>query len=191
MDAAKLLLACVGVIALGAVVSILWGIVTYNGLVSKEESVKTQWAQVESVYQRRFDLIPNLVATVKGYATHEKMIWDEFAQARQQFSTASNVESKVAATNQLEGLLTKLSFVVEQYPELKANENFLELQAQLEGTENRINVERERYNDQVKIYATSKRTFPTVVIAGMFGFKDYEYFESKAGAENAPMVEFP
>jgi len=186
----KWFLIAVGAIVLIAVLIGLWGMGTYNGLVSDREGVKTQWGNVEAAYQRRFDLIPNLVATVQGYATHEKSIWDEFALARQNYNNAQTPSAKIDAANQLETTLSKLMVVVENYPELKANENFLALQSQLEGTENRINVERQRYNEVVKGYDARIQTFPTSIIAGIGGFEAYPYFEAQQTAQNAPQVNF-
>jgi len=189
-DIGKVFLVGVGVILLIAALIGMWGTGTYNGLVTDREGVKTQWGNVEASYQRRFDLIPNLVATVKGYATHEKSIWDEFAAARASYNSAQTPQAKIEASNQLEATLSKLMVVVEQYPELKANENFLSLQSQLEGTENRINVERQRYNEIARNYNARKKTFPTSIIAGFGSFEDFSYFEAQQTAQNAPKVDF-
>ena len=171
----------------------------YNRLVSFQQEVEKQWAQVQNVYQRRADLIPNLVATVSGAANFEKSTLVEITQARASVgkvdvSGALNDPAKFAefekAQSQLSSALSRLLVVVERYPELKANSNFLELQAQLEGTENRISVERGRYNDVVKQYNTAIKSFPTLTYAGMFGFKDKPYFTATAGAETPPKVNF-
>ena len=171
----------------------------YNRLVSLQQEVEKQWAQVQNVYQRRADLIPNLVATVSGAANFEKSTLVEITQARASVgkidaSQVLNDPSRFAefekAQGQLTAALSKLLVVVERYPELKSNSNFLELQAQLEGTENRIAVERGRYNDVVQRYNTATKSFPTLVYAGAFGFKEKPYFTAVTGAENPPKVEF-
>jgi len=171
----------------------------YNRLVSLQQEVEKQWAQVQNVYQRRADLIPNLVATVSGAANFEKSTLIEITQARASVGKvdatgALNDPAKFAefekAQGQLSSALSRLLVVVERYPELKANSNFLELQAQLEGTENRISVERGRYNDVVQKYNTGIKSFPTLVYAGAFGFKEKPYFTATAGAEKPPKVEF-
>jgi LemA protein len=171
----------------------------YNRLVSLQQEVEKQWAQVQNVYQRRADLIPNLVATVSGAANFEKSTLVEITQARASVgkvdaSGVLNDPAKFAefekAQAQLSSALSRLLVVVERYPELKANSNFLELQAQLEGTENRISVERGRYNDVVQKYNTAIKSFPTLAYAGAFGFKEKPYFTATAGAEKPPKVEF-
>ena len=146
------------------VILVIWAVSVYNGLVTMDENVTGQWANVETQYQRRADLIPNLVNTVKGYATHEK--------------------------ETLEGVVAARSQATENYPDLKANQNFLELQAQLEGTENRINVARKNFNDAAQAYNTNIRRFPKNIFAGMFGFDKKAYFEAEEGSEKAPKVEF-
>lgn len=171
----------------------------YNSMVQKDEAVMGQWANVESQYQRRADLIPNLVNTVKGYAAHEKETLEAVINARSK-ATAINVDpSKLTpeAIQQFQknqsgitSALSKLLVVVERYPDLKANQNFLELQAQLEGTENRIAVERKRFNETVVDYNTYIRQFPRVVFAGWFGFEKKSAFAAEAGSEKAPTVEF-
>lgn len=172
---------------------------TYNGLVSKEEAVNSQWAQVENVYQRRSDLIPNLVATVKGYAEHEQKVLTDVVEARAKATsinlnadnmTPENMQAFQNAQEQLSGALSRLLVTVEKYPDLKANQNFLELQAQLEGTENRITVERQKFNNTAKEYNQSIRHFPANIFANMFGFEKIAYFEAQQGAEVAPKVEF-
>ncbi len=171
----------------------------YNTMVTKSEAVSTQWAQVENVYQRRADLIPNLVNTVKGYAAHEKSTLTEVIEARAK-ATATTVDASnltpqaIQAFQQAQGglsqALSKLMVVVERYPELKANQNFLELQAQLEGTENRIAVERKRFNEIARDYNTYIKLFPKNLFAGMFGFEPKPYFKAAEGAEKAPEVKF-
>ena len=187
-------------IVLGIVaVVLIWGISAYNGLVSKEERVSSAWANVETVYQRRADLIPNLVNTVKGYATHESQTLMEVTEARAK-STAISVDPSTATPEQMEAwmkaqsevgsALGRLIAISENYPDLKANQNFLELQKQLEGTENRISTERRKYNEEVRSYNVKLRRFPTNIIASMFGFEKRVMFESQEGAEVAPVVEF-
>ena len=177
----------------------LWGISSYNGLVSMDENVSNQWANVETQYQRRSDLIPNLVNTVKGYAKHESETLESVMQARSQatqvkIDPSNCTPQQLAAYQKAQGDVTtalgKLLAITENYPDLKANQNFLELQSQLEGTENRINVARKDFNDSAKEYNTSLRRFPRNIIASMFGFEKRNYFEAEAGAEKAPKVEF-
>lgn len=177
----------------------LWGISSYNGLVSMDENVSNQWANVETQYQRRSDLIPNLVNTVKGYAKHESQTLESVMQARSQatqvkIDPSNCTPQQLAAYQKAQGDVTtalgKLLAITENYPDLKANQNFLELQSQLEGTENRINVARKDFNDTAKKYNTSLRRFPRNIIASMFGFEKRNYFEAEAGAEKAPKVEF-
>lgn len=185
----------IGVIALVAI----WGISVYNGLVTMEEDVNGQWSNVETQYQRRGDLIPNLVSTVKGYASHEQETLEGVVQARSaatQFKVDVNdlTEEKLAEFQKAQGAVTsalgKLLAITENYPDLKANQNFLELQAQLEGTENRINVARTNFNNTAKEFNTAIRRFPKSILAGLFGFKKRAYFEAAEGAEQAPKVEF-
>ncbi|HJN06498.1 MAG TPA: LemA family protein [Bacteroidales bacterium] len=172
---------------------------TYNNMVTLSETVDKQWADVENVYQRRADLIPNLVATVKGYASHEKETLEGVINARAK-ATSTTINAgdltpgKIAAFQQaqdgLSSALSKLMVVVERYPELKANQNFLELQAQLEGTENRIAVERRKFNESARNYNTYIKLFPKNMLANMFGFEKKPYFEAQEGADEAPKVEF-
>lgn len=177
----------------------LWGISSYNGLVSMDENVSNSWANVETQYQRRSDLIPNLVNTVKGYAKHESQTLESVMAARSQatqvkIDPSNCTPQQLAAYQKAQGDVTtalgKLLAITENYPDLKANQNFLELQSQLEGTENRINVARKDFNDTAKKYNTSLRRFPRNIIASMFGFEKRNYFEAEAGAEKAPKVEF-
>ena len=177
----------------------LWVVGKYNAMVTAEENVETSWAQVENQYQRRSDLVPNLVATVKGYATHEEETLEAVVQARNNATqvtidpsraTAEQLAAFQNAQGQLGTALGRLLAIAESYPDLKANQNFLELQAQLEGTENRITVARNAFNEQAKLFNVLIRRFPNNVIAGMFGFEKRPYFEAEAGAEKAPTVAF-
>ena len=187
------------VVALVIILTYGWVKNTYNTLVAKSESVKAQWSQVENVYQRRADLIPNLVNTVKGYATHEKETLEGVVEARAK-ATSVNIDANKLnpqalknfqqAQDGLSQALSRLMVVVERYPDLKANQNFLELQAQLEGTENRIAVERRRFNEVAQDYNTYLKTFPKNMIANMFNFKEKAYFKAEAGAQKAPTVKF-
>lgn len=190
-----ILLAVVGVLLLLA----FNGCGGYNNMVSKQESVSSSWAQVENVYQRRSDLIPNLVATVKGVANFEQKTLTDVIQARANASQIKVDASKLnpeqiqkfqASQGELSQALGRLMVVAEQYPQLKATQNFLELQSQLEGTENRITVERQKFNDVVKDYNAYIRRFPQVLYAGIFGFEKKGYFEATAGADKAPEVKF-
>jgi len=172
----------------------------YNQLVAADENVKSAWAQVENVYQRRLDLIPNLVETVKGYATHERETLQGVVEARakaSQMSISSDIVNDPnalakfqALQGQLSSALSRLLAVVEQYPDLKASQNFLALQTQLEGTENRIAVERNRFNEAARNFNTMRRTFPSIFIANMMGFKEKAYFQAETGAAKAPPVKF-
>ena len=187
-------------IIIGALaVLVLLGFSSYNGLVGKEEDVGKAWGNVESDYQRRADLIPNLVNTVKGYANFEKETLTQVIQARASATqvkidannlTPENLAAFQQAQGGLSSALSRLLVVAERYPDLKANQNFLDLQAQLEGTENRINVSRQRFNDTVNAYNKSRRTFPAVLFASIMGFKDKGYFKAEAGSEKAPEVKF-
>jgi len=176
-----------------------WFTSKYNGMVIESEKVDAQWAQVENVYQRRADLIPNLVATVKGYASHEKETLEGVIEARSKATStnisADNLDPQAlqkfqAAQDGLSSALSRLMVVVERYPDLKANQNFMQLQAQLEGTENRISVERKRFNETAMTYNTLIKTFPNAFLANMFGFEKKPYFKANQGADEAPKVEF-
>ena len=183
----------IGIIA----IAVMWCISGYNGLVSMDEGVQNKWADVETQYQRRADLIPNLVNTVKGYAAHEKETLESVVKARSEATsvkidpsnmTAEQMAQYQNAQNGVTSALSKLLLVVEKYPDLKANQNFQELQSQLEGTENRIAVARRDYNAVAKEYNTAVRKFPKNILAGMFGFEKKEYFEAQEGSEAAPEV---
>ncbi|MDH6313449.1 LemA protein [Parabacteroides sp. PFB2-10] len=181
------------------IVVFMWGKGVYNNMVTQEEQVKTAWSQVENQYQRRLDLIPNLVNTVKGYASHEQETLEGVVNARAAATqtkidpnnlTPETLEKFQSTQSELSSALSRLMVVVERYPELKANQNFLELQAQLEGTENRIAVERQRFNETAQGYNTNIRRFPNNIFAGMFGFFPKAYFSAETGAEKAPVVQF-
>ena len=163
---------------------------SYNNLVGLSETVKTQQSNIETQLQRRADLIPNLVNTVKGSSLHESSIIDEISNARASLSGASTVEEKANADEELTSALNRLMVVVENYPDLKANAQYSSLMDELAGTENRITVARKDYNDAVKVYNQKTKTFPTVIIANLFGFKESEYFEASEGAEKVPQVSF-
>jgi len=163
---------------------------TYNRFVTLDEAVKSSWAQVENQLQRRFDLIPNLVETVKGYAKQEKDVLVEVTNARARVGGAATVPDKITANNELSGALSRLLLIVERYPDLKSNQNFLRLQDELAGTENRISVERRRYNEAVQTYNVAIRSFPANLLAGMFGFGKAAFFEAPAAAKTAPQVKF-
>ncbi len=176
-----------------------WGKGTYNNLVAKEEGVNQQWANVENVYQRRSDLIPNLVNTVKGVANFEQKTLTDVIEARAKATSVQinpknldepSLQQFQAAQDDLSSALARLMVVVEAYPQLKATQNFLELQAQLEGTENRIAVERMKFNEVAQAYNTYRRSFPSNIFAGIFGFGEKAYFKAAAGAEKAPQVQF-
>ena len=185
----------IAVIAIAAI----WGVSSYNGLVKMDESVNTAWSNVENQYQRRADLIPNLVNTVKGYAAHEKETLEAVMSARSKATqmtidpenlTPEKLQEYQKAQGEIGSALGRLLAITEAYPDLKANENFKELQAQLEGTENRISVERRNFNEVARSYNTAVRTFPKTIIASMCGFDKRPYFEAEEGANKAPEVKF-
>ena len=187
------------IIIVVAVIAVIWGISGYNGLVSMDEGVQTKWADVETQYQRRADLIPNLVNTVKGYAAHESETLQAVVEARAK-ATSMNIDPSNMSAEQIANFqkaqdgvssaLSRLLVTVEKYPDLKANENFKELQVQLEVTENRISVARRDYNESARKYNTTLRSFPKNILAGMFGFEKKAYFEAQEGSEQAPTVQF-
>lgn len=193
-------LGCIIAFVVVALICAVWAIGQYNGLVQSREAVNTAWSQVENVYQRRMDLIPNLVATVKGVAAFEKDTYIAVAEARAkagQIKITPEMLNDPAAFKQFEAsqaalgsALSRLLAVAENYPQLKANQNFLELQSQLEGTENRIVVERRKFNEVAQGYNTKIKSFPTNLLAGVFGFRERPYFSAAAGAEKAPEVKF-
>lgn len=163
---------------------------TYNSFVQMDESIKAAWAQINNQLQRRADLIPNLVNTVKGYAAHERDVLARLADARARLAGARSPQDAVAANDQLSGALARLLVIVEQYPQLKADQTFIRLMDELAGTENRIAVERRRYNEEVQAYNQARRRFPGSMIAGMFGFNEAVYFDVPQSAREAPRVDF-
>ena len=186
-------------VALVVLVLALWAVPKYNGLVKSQQSVESQWGNVENVYQRRADLIPNLVETVKGYAKHEQETLEGVIEARANATkvtidptnmTPEDLQKYQAAQGDVTNALSRLIAVSESYPDLKANQNFLELQNQLEGTENRIAVERNKFNEVAREYNTKRRTFPTNILAGIFNFGEKPYFQAQEGADKAPKVDF-
>ncbi len=193
-------LGILGVLVLGALIVVGWGISAYNSIVTLDESVSSSWSQVETQYQRRSDLIPNLVNTVKGFATQEKDVLIGVTEARAKVSQMTVTKDVVndpeafakfqSAQDQFSSAISRLLVVAENYPNLKSNENFLSLQTQLEGTENRIAVARRNFNEVVQTYNTAIRRFPGSIIAGMSGFKEKQYFKAAPGSEQAPEVKF-
>jgi LemA protein len=200
----KVLIGCGVVFAIILVILIsiyAYGKNSYNSMVQMEETVKERWSQVENVYQRRMDLIPNLVETVKGYASHEKETFAAVTEARAKAGGMFNISEQVLndpammekfqqAQSTLGGALQRLMVIQERYPELKANQNFLSLQDQLEGTENRISTERRRFNEAAREYNIYIKQFPRMILANMFGFKEKAFFKATEGADTAPKVEF-
>ncbi len=181
----KIVLAVIGVVVVLALV--LFG--TYNSLVTQSNAIDGQWAQVETQYQRRFDLIPNLVNSTKGFMKQEKSIFDDIATARTAYGGAKTIDEKVGATSSLDNALSRLLVIMENYPVLKSNETVAKLMDELAGTENRISVERRRFNELVQNYNLSIKKVPTNMIAGMFGFKERAYFKAVQGSEKAPDVQ--
>jgi LemA protein len=183
-------LAAVGVIVLGAIIIAVSLVGIYNSLVTKSQAVDGQWSQVETQYQRRYDLIPNLVNSVKGMMQQEQTVFLAIAEARTKYGAAQTVNEKAVAAGEVETALGRLLAVIENYPDLKSSQNVTQLMDELAGTENRISVERRRYNELVRDYNTQIKTFPTNMLAGMFGFTEKAYFKSVSGADQAPKVEF-
>jgi LemA protein len=165
-----------------------WG--TYNSLVTKSQAVEAQWSQVETQYQRRYDLIPNLVNSVKGMMTQEQTVFGQISEARTRYAGATTTNEKAVAAGDVEAALSKLLVIMENYPELKSIQAVTDLMDELAGTENRISVERGRYNDNVRDYNTAIKTFPRNMLAGMYGFGPKEYFKSVSGADLVPIVDF-
>jgi len=186
----KIALVILGIIALIGVGIVSWGIKQYNMVIAMDEQVKSQWAQVENQLKRRYDLIPNLVETVKGYAKHEKELFENIAQARTQYFQAKTPKDKIQASNQLEGVLSRLLVLRETYPQLKANESFLKLQDSLEGTENRIAVERKRYNDVVQVLNTYRRSVFGRIISSFAGVNEAAYYDIPETEKATPKVKF-
>lgn len=186
----KITLIIVGILVVIGIIVGGWLIGGYNRTVAMDENVKGAWAQVENQLKRRYDLIPNLVETVKGYAAHERELFENIAQARTQYFQAKDVKGKIESANQLEGTLSRLLLLQERYPDLKANESFLKLQDSLEGTENRIAVERKRYNDAVQLLNTFIRTFMGRFFAAFAGVEKAEYYEVPEAEQAVPKVAF-
>jgi LemA protein len=186
----KNLMVILGALGLVVVLGVVAAVGFYNGLITKTTNIDGQWAQVETQYQRRFDLIPNLVNTVKGLFEQEQKVFGEIAEARTRYAGAETVDEKAAAASELEGALARLLVIVESYPEIKSDAAVVSLMDELAGTENRISVERRRFNDLVKDYNTTIKRFPGNMIAPMFGFSEREFFQAAEGAEAAPAVEF-
>lgn len=186
----KKLLGPIGIIVIILVVIALLFIPKYNSLVTAEENVDSKWAQVENQLQRRYDLIPNLVESVKGYASHEQEVIANITQARAQMGSARTPEEQAVANDALTGALSRLLIVVENYPNLKADANFRQLMDELAGTENRLAVAREDYNNEVQQFNKHVKRFPGNLMAGMFGFEQKEYFKAATGADKAPSIDF-
>ncbi len=186
----KSLAVILGVLGLIVVLGVVAVVGFYNGLITKTTNIDGQWAQVETQYQRRFDLIPNLVNTVKGLFEQEQKVFGEIAEARTRYSGATTVDEKAAAAGELEGALARLLVIVESYPEIKSDAAVVGLMDELAGTENRVAVERRRFNDLIKDYNKTIKRFPGNMLAPMFGFSERAFFQAAAGAEEAPTVEF-
>jgi len=188
MDFGKILLVAIGVFAFIVVVIIVWFIGTHNSLVNSEQAVNAAWSQVENQYQRRADLIPNLVEVVKGYAKHESSTLEEVTRARSQWGEAKTQDDKMKAGEEMGSALSRLLVVSEAYPDLKANSNFATLQAQVEGAENRVSTERKRYIDIAQEYNAQIKRIPTSIVADIYGYKPKPLFESEKGADKAPKI---
>lgn len=186
----KITLIIIGILLLVGFSTFRWGINGYNNVIAMDENIKGKWAQVENQLKRRYDLIPNLIETVKGYAAHEKELFEHIADARTKYFQANSVKEKIQASNQLEGVLSRLLLLREAYPNLKANESFLKLQDSLEGTENRIAVERKRYNEAVQLLNTFRRTFFGRFFASLAGVSSAEYYEIPEAEKEVPKVKF-
>lgn len=190
METGKTLLVVVGVAAFIVVIFVLWFVGTYNSLVSADQDVNAAWSQVENQYQRRADLLPNLVETVKGYAKHESTVFEEVTKARSQWAGAKTQDEKVRAAGEVDSVLSKLMVVVEAYPDLKASASYITLQAQIEGTENRVSTERKRYTDAANAYNIKIKRIPTSIVADIYGYKAKPLFEANKGADQAPKLNF-
>jgi len=186
----KSVLIIIGVIAVVAIGAVMYGVGQYNKVIAMDEQVKSQWAQVENQLKRRYDLIPNLVEVVKGYATHEKELFEHIADARTKYFQAPTPKDKIAASGQLEGVLSRLLVLQETYPQLKANESFMKLHDDLAGTENRIAVERMRYNDTVKLLNTYRRSVFGKFFASLAGVNEAQYYDIPEAEKEAPKVKF-
>jgi len=186
----KTTLIVIGAVVLALIIPLLYLMGARNSLVRLDEQVKAAWAQVENQLQRRYDLIPNYVETVKGYAKHEKEVLLKVTEARSKVAGAGAISEKIAANNELSSALARLLVVVERYPDLKANVNFIRLQDELAGTENRISVERRRFNEMVRLYNTEIRSFPTNLVAGIFNFEKATFFEVPKEKQEVPKVKF-
>jgi len=189
----KYIIAGIGILIVLLLIPILWFVSIYNGLITLDNTVEEKWAQVENQYQRRADLIPNLVNTVKGYASHEEKVFTEITQMRSQWAEAKasgDRDAEIEAARGMDSAISRLLLVAENYPDLKASQNFLALQSQLEGTENRIAVERMRYNQVVREFNIRIKKLPDRFVAGMLGYEKRTYFEAKEGAEEVPEVSF-
>lgn len=178
------------IVLIVVIVLVLYGWTSYNGFVTLNEGVNNQWSQVETQYQRRFDLIPNLVESVKGVMKQEQAVFTAIADARTRYAGATTVDAKAQAAGQVESALGRLLVITENYPQLKSSETVQTLMVQIEGTENRVSVERKRFNDVVRDYNLKTKRFPGSVFAKIFGFAPHTYFESTQGAENTPQVKF-
>ncbi len=190
MEIGKTLLVVVGVAAFIVVIFVLWFVGTYNSLVSADQDVNAAWSQVENQYQRRADLLPNLVETVKGYAKHESTVFEEVTKARSQWAGAKTQDEKVRAAGEVDSVLSKLMVVVEAYPDLKASASYTTLQAQIEGTENRVSTERKRYTDAANVYNIKIKRIPTSIVADIYGYKAKPLFEANKGTDQAPKLNF-
>ncbi|WP_107839592.1 LemA family protein [Metasolibacillus meyeri] len=186
MKGNKVILIVVGIVLLG----IGWFVIKYNGFVQKEEAIESSWAQIDNQLQRRFDLIPNLIEATKGYMAHEEQIFTYLADARAKYGEATTVEEQATASDELTSALGRLLVIVESYPDLKANQQFTQLMDELAGTENRLAVARQDYNNDVQSFNSNIRTFPSSMIAGMFGFERKPYFEVDGDANQVPTVDF-
>ncbi|MGQ9630374.1 MAG: LemA family protein [bacterium] len=185
----KVTYAVLAIIALQIAIMALWGVGSYNALLGQEQRVKTSWAEVENQLQRRNDLIPNLVETVRGYSIHEREIIERIAEAREKLMGAQTVGDKISASNEITGLLSRLAVIVENYPNLKADTTFVRLMDEIAGTENRLAVARRRYNEAVGDYNLRLKRFPTVIIASAVGFKEKDFYEVPEEAKKVPKVD--